>query len=214
MRAASGYNPIQYQSPAGATARTSASGMRRPTDECARLRFSPMQIFFILPYNQYHGSLRDNMGSSFININVHLIFHTKSNGCTIREEDLSRVFHYIGGTIRSMAGPSYMVGGRPDHIHILASLPATIRLSDFVRDIKSNTSKWIKGINLYYSDFSWQEGYGAFSVSESNKDTVINYIANQKEHHRTHSSLEEFCQFLKKHGANVEEWLRRNSDSN
>ena len=104
-----------------------------------------------------------------------------------------------------------MVGGRPDHIHILTTLPASMSMSDFVRNIKSNTSKWIKGIDSCYADFSWQEGYGAFSVSESNKDIVINYIANQDAHHRTHSAQEEFCNFLKKHGVNAEEWLRYHS---
>ncbi|MBQ3526654.1 MAG: transposase [Akkermansia sp.] len=156
-------------------------------------------------------SIRIVMGSSFVNINVHLIFHIKSNACLIREEDLSRVFRYIGGSIRAMSGYAYIVGGQPDHIHILASLPASLRLSDFVRDIKSNTSKWIKSIDCCYEKFSWQEGYGAFSVSESNKDTVINYIVNQAEHHRTHSALDEFCQFLKKHGGDVEEWLCKHS---
>ena len=171
----------------------------------------PSSQHFILSPTRFHDSLHTNMGNSYININVHLIFHTKSNGCIIREDDLPRVFSYIGGLIRSLSGYAYMVGGRPDHIHILTTLPVSSRMSDFVRDIKSNTSKWIKGIDLYYKDFSWQEGYGAFSVSESNKDAVINYIANQEEHHRTRSAQEEFCNFLKKHGVDAEAWLREHS---
>ena len=123
----------------------------------------------------------------------------------MREEDLSRVFHYIGGVIRNMSGRTFIVGGRPDHIHVLTTLPVSISLADFVRDIKSNTTKWIKTTDLYYKDFAWQEGYGAFSVSESNKDAVVQYIENQKEHHQTHTAQVEFCSFLKKHGYSVED---------
>ena len=144
------------------------------------------------------------MGNSFTNVYVHLIFHTKSRGCMMREEDLSRVFHYIGGVIRNMSGRAFIVGGRPDHIHVLTTLPVSISLADFVRDIKSNTTKWIKTTDLYYKDFAWQEGYGAFSVSESNKDAVVQYIENQKGHHQTHTAQVEFCSFLKKHGYSVE----------
>ncbi len=140
-----------------------------------------------------------SMGNSFINTNVHIIFHAK-NTCAIKEEDLTQVFHYIGGIIRSLSGISYKVGGMPDHIHILATLPCTISLADFVRTIKAGTSKWIKGLGQDYRFFSWQEGYGAFSVSKSNIDAVIAYILNQKEHHLKYSAHEEFRHFLERHG--------------
>ncbi len=149
-----------------------------------------------------------SMGSSFTNINIHLIFHTKSNGCVMKEEALERIFQYIGGLIRSMSGFAFIVGGRPDHIHILTSLPVTMSLADYVRDIKACTSKWIKGIDSWYHDFSWQEGYGAFSVSASNKESVINYIRNQKAHHQSLTAQEEFSRFLKKHNIHVDEKYR------
>ena len=123
----------------------------------------------------------------------------------MREEDLPEVYRYIGGLIRTMSGYAYMVGGRPDHVHILASLPVGMSIADYVRAIKANTSRWIKRLDAGYHDFSWQGGYGAFSVSESMKETVIRYIANQKEHHRQHSALEEFCLFLEKNGLQKEE---------
>ena len=139
------------------------------------------------------------MGRSYTNINVHIIFHIKSNGILMSEKDLPEIFRYIGGTIRSMSGYAFMVGGRPDHIQVLSSLPITISLSDFVGKIKSNTSRWIKGLDYRYKDFAWHEGYGAFSVSESNKDDVIKYINAQKEHHERHSAHDEFTAFLKRH---------------
>ena len=138
------------------------------------------------------------MSHSFSNINVHIIFHVRSTGCVIQEEHLSRLFHYIGGTIRAMSGHVYMVGGMPDHIHILTSLPGKMSASDFIRSIKANASRWIKGLAPYYCNFSWQEGYGVFSVSESNKEDVVQYIMNQKEHHRQRTCDEEFQIFLKR----------------
>ena len=140
------------------------------------------------------------MAHTYTNINLHIIFHIKSTGITIREEDLTRVFQYIRGVIQNKSGCTYIVGGRPDHIHILLSLPVTLCVSDLVRTIKSNTSRWIRDINPEYTNFAWQEGYGAFSVSESNRTAVINYIANQQEHHRKYTTQEEFTLFLRKHG--------------
>ena len=118
----------------------------------------------------------------------------------MEESDLPEIFRYIGGVIRSSSGIPYVVGGRPDHILILTSLPHTISLSDFVRTIKANSSRWIKGINPRYKNFSWQAGYGAFSVSESNKGSVSSYILNQKEHHKKVSAYDEFTLFLEKNG--------------
>lgn len=126
------------------------------------------------------------------------------------EKDLPEIFRYIGGTIRSMSGYAFMVGGRPDHIHVLSSLPITMSLSDFVGKIKSNTSRWIKGLDCRYKDFAWQEGYGAFSVSESNKDDVIKYINSQKEHHVRYSAQDEFAAFLKKHQIPSNDTMRDN----
>lgn len=140
------------------------------------------------------------MGRSFSNITVHIIFHCKNGACLIKEDDLPEVFHYIGGIIRAESGYAYIVGGRPDHIHILTSVPVKTSLADFVRAIKANTSRWVKGLHADYQHFSWQEGYGAFSVSASKQHDVIHYIQNQKEHHRVCSAQEEFMRFLVKNG--------------
>ena len=159
-----------------------------------------ISIFFSLIYLTYHGSIHHTMGHTFANINVHIIFHTKSTGCVMQEKDLTTIFHYVGGLIRSFSGTAYMIGVRPDHLHILTSLPLAMSLSEFVRTIKANTSRWIKELSPEYKDFLWQAGYGAFSVSESNKEHVIDYIRKQKEHHRGYSAQEEFRIFLNKHG--------------
>ena len=152
--------------------------------------------------------IHSTMGRSYTNINVHIIFHTKENMCVMNEEDLTEIFRYIGGMVRTLSGYAFIVGGRPDHIHLLASIPLTMSLSDFVGKIKSNTSRWIKGLNAQYKDFTWQEGYGAFSVSESNKEQVLKYILSQKEHHRKYTAHEEFIHFLEKNHLPPERYLQ------
>ena len=117
---------------------------------------------------------------------------------------MSRLYHYIGGIIRALSGHAYIIGGRPDHIHILTSLPVSLSLSDYVRKIKSNSSKWIKGLRNEYNGFSWQDGYGAFSVSEANVDSVTHYIAHQKEHHTERSAQQEYMLFLEKNGFTID----------
>ena len=136
------------------------------------------------------------MASTLVQQYMHIVFHTKSTSITMREEDLSRVFDYIGGVTRSINGVSIQVGGRPDHIHILASMPKTMSLAEFVRTIKSNSSKWIKTLDGYYEPFMRQEGYGAFSVSASVLDKTAKYIKNQKARHRDRTFVDEYKQFL------------------
>jgi len=137
------------------------------------------------------------MPNSLVKINVHLVFHVKYNGVTIAHDDLPRTFEYIGGIVRSLGGMSFIIGGRPDHIHALISVPPTMALADFVRTVKAKSSRWIKGIAPKYSSFAWQEGYGAFSVSPSSLPKVVSYITNQEEHHRYKSMNEEMEMFVK-----------------
>ena len=107
------------------------------------------------------------MASSLVKIDIHLVFHVKSTGVTMQKNDLPRIFQYMGGIIRGLNAIPIEIGGMPDHIHILTSLPKSMALTDFVKDIKANSSKWIKQIDPVYARFAWQDGYGAFSVSPS-----------------------------------------------
>ena len=97
------------------------------------------------------------------------------------------------------------IGGMPDHVHVLTSLPKTMALSDFVRTIKAESSRWIKGLNPYYSRFSWQDGYGAFSVSASLIPKVVEYIRNQESHHKVKTFMEEYKAFLQAYGIDYDE---------
>ncbi len=145
------------------------------------------------------------MASSLVKIDVHLIFHVKTTSVNIKEVDLNRVFAYIGGIIKTNEGIPFCVGGRPDHIHILASLSKSMSIVDFVRIIKINSSKWIKTIDEKYKFFAWQDGYGAFSVSPSLIEKTVNYIQKQEEHHQKRTFEEEYKLFLDAYGVEYNE---------
>jgi len=111
---------------------------------------------------------------------------------------------YLGGLVRAVEGFPEAIGGTNDHVHLLAGLRATIALASFVQDIKQTSSRWIHE-TIGVKNFAWQQGYGAFTVSVSNRDAVKEYIANQAEHHRTKSFQEEYVTFLQKHGIKYDE---------
>ncbi len=145
------------------------------------------------------------MANTFTKLNVHIVFHVKRTGITIRKEDLGKVFAYIGGIIQNIGGYPITVGGITNHIHILATMPKTMSVSEFVQKIKANSSKWIKTIDEYYETFAWQEGYGAFCVSPSLLKKTIRYIETQEQHHHKVSVRDEFIQFLKENGIEFDE---------
>ena len=145
------------------------------------------------------------MANTFTSINIHIIFHVKSTGIKILNKDLEKTFAYIGGIINGIGGIPIEIGGITDHIHILATLPKNRSLSDFVRTVKSDSSRWIKTIDKYYNKFSWQEGYGAFSVSSFSVIKTINYIRNQEKHHKTMTFREEYKSFLEAYGIQYDE---------
>ncbi len=145
------------------------------------------------------------MASTLVKIDIHLVFHVKSNGIRMLEADLIHIFAYIGGIIRNIDGIPIEIGGRPDHVHILCSLPKTKTLAEFVRTVKANSSKWMKTLGQHYQSFMWQEGYGAFSVSPTLLDKTVSYIRTQEQHHRKRSPREEYESFLKAYNIEYDE---------
>lgn len=111
----------------------------------------------------------------------------------------------MGNTIQRCEGVPFLINGMADHVHLLSSLPRTMSLSKYIEEIKRNSSRWIKTKDSQYEKFAWQSGYGAFSVSSSRKDSVVRYIAGQKDHHRTVTFKEEFIAFLEKYGIEYDE---------
>lgn len=117
----------------------------------------------------------------------------------------ARLHPYLGGIVRQLNGVALLINGVADHVHILASLPPTAAPSEFVGKLKANSSKWIHETFPAERNFAWQSGYSAFSVSMSQKQGVLDYIAGQEEHHRKISFQEEILAFLKRHEIDFDE---------
>ena len=130
---------------------------------------------------------------------IHLTFSTKYRKDSINEDKLSEISKYISGILKNIDCPPIIVGGFTNHIHILCILNKNIALSKMVEEVKRSSSKWIKSLGPSYHDFSWQEGYGAFSVSQSKVETVTRYILGQKEHHKKMTFQDELKMFLKEY---------------
>lgn len=104
------------------------------------------------------------------------------------------------------SGPIFVrVGGVADHVHIVTTLPRTLSRAQLIEQIKKASSKWIKALDDRYRGFSWQRGYGAFSVSPSQLDSVLEYVNKQQEHHRARTFQEEYRELLERHGVNFDE---------
>ena len=138
--------------------------------------------------------------ASFTQLTYHIVFATKYQRPTITKTVQERLYEYIGGTLRTKKGELIEIGGVPDHVHILARLSPLIAVSDLVRDVKANSSKWMNELDEVRDSFEWQKGYSAFTVSYSQIETVSNYIRNQEKHHRTLTFRDEYIAFLKRHG--------------
>src|SRR5712692_9453573 len=137
------------------------------------------------------------MSDSYTNLLYHIIFSTKDRRPLITPEYQVRLYDYIGGTVRGVGGISLELNGTEDHVHLLAKLRPDHALSDVLRDLKANASGWMHDVFPELKDFSWQRGYGAFTVSHSNVEEVRQYITRQKEHDARISFRDEFIQFLK-----------------
>lgn len=137
--------------------------------------------------------------STFTNLLFHIVYSTKYRKPAIRLEWQDDLYGYLGGILRDQKGTLLKIGGVEDHVHLLAKLGPTIAISDVLRKLKANSSKWINERADVTQKFEWQSGYAAFSVSESQMPAVANYIANQAEHHRKKTFEEEFLVILKKH---------------
>ncbi len=140
---------------------------------------------------------------SYTNLNYHVVFSTKHHKPFLDDSQMTRLFEYIGGITHHMTATLLLAGGSTDHIHIAVRLHPELSLTEFVRTIKTNSSKWVH--DTFSREFSWQEGYSAFSVSQSIIGKVIEYIRGQKEHHKKLTFKEELQSFLKKHNIEYDE---------
>ena len=150
------------------------------------------------------------MSHSLSQMYVHIVFHVDLiDEAYIPDEFLPVLHGYLATVCNNHDSPPIIVGGTHDHIHILCKMSKKITLAKLLQELKTNSSKWIKSQSAEHgailSKFSWQKGYGAFSVSASQVETVKNYIANQKDHHKKMTFKEEYILFLKKHNIEYDE---------
>ena len=145
------------------------------------------------------------MGNTYTKLVYHIVFSTKDRAPALTEDIRERVYEYIGGIVRGEKGSLLQIGGVTDHVHLLARFRADLSVSDMVRLIKSNSSLWAHQSLENKSNFGWQSGYGAFSVSESQIASVRKYIENQEKHHARRSFRDELVSLLQKHGIEFDE---------
>jgi putative transposase len=143
--------------------------------------------------------------STFISNLVHFVWGTAHRDPLLGKSWRDRLHGYIGGVLENKNAKLLAAGGIEDHIHVLASLPATLSLADAANAMKANSSRWIHENVSQSKGFAWQTGYGAFSVSKSAQPQVIEYIQNQEEHHRRWKFTAEFVALLEKHDIPFEE---------
>jgi putative transposase len=132
-------------------------------------------------------------------LRYHVAFSTKQRKRWISPEIEERVWSYLAGIVKQHAMHPLAIGSVDDHVHLLIGIPPTLAVSDSVRQIKAGSSKWIRETFPAIAEFTWQDGYGAFTIGQSQIDATVNYIRNQREHHRVKTFEEEYVAFLKAH---------------
>jgi len=145
------------------------------------------------------------MPQSLARILVHLIFSTKNREPFLDTEIRAELHPYLAVALRESGCPSLQVGGADDHVHLLFGLSRTLTVAQVVESVKTSSSKWMKTKDSTYSNFFWQAGYGAFSVSQSHAAAVIRYIQGQEEHHRKETFQEEYLKFLHRYQVSYDE---------
>ena len=138
-------------------------------------------------------------------VRVHLVWSTYRRQPWIEPTWQERLYRCLAGTARRKGAIALAVGGARDHIHVYVSLSAGTSLASLVDALKANSSRWIHETFPHLRLFSWQKGYAAFSVSQSNVESVRSYIAQQAQHHRQMSFREEYLLFLQRHGIAYDE---------
>lgn len=145
------------------------------------------------------------MGQSLVKNYVHVVFSTKHREPLIYPPYEQELHSYIGGICKKLECHPIKIGGYTDHIHILCMLSRKVALMKLLEEVKSHSSKWMKGKDEKLKHFYWQDGYGAFSVNPSEIDAAIAYIANQHEHHERNGFQDEYRAFLKKYKVEYDE---------
>jgi len=146
------------------------------------------------------------MSQSLAQIYLHIVFSTKNRVRFLQDPLLrGRTHAYLAGTCRNLESPSLIVGGVEDHVHVLCRMAKTLPTSDLVRELKRESSKWLKEQSADLASFYWQNGYGAFSVSPGHVEVLTGYITRQEERHKKETFQDEFRRLLAKYKVEYDE---------
>jgi putative transposase len=166
--------------------------------------FCPFESSFRLRFD-IESSQKRTMGNSYTQLHIHLVFAVKYREAAVKrawKEDLHR---YLTGIVQNNGHKMLAVHSMEDHTHILLGLRPRQSISDLMQDVKSGSSKWINENRFCKGKFSWQEGFGAFSVSKFGVPIVTDYIRNQEEHHRKKTFIDEYKELLKENDIEYDE---------
>ena len=145
------------------------------------------------------------MSHTYINCLLHVVFSTHHRRPMIDAAWADRLHEMMGGIARERGFPTLAVGGVEDHVHLLLAVPGTLAIAECLRVLKGTSSKWINDTLVPAHDFRWQDGYGAFSIAQSQIEPTIAYIRGQAEHHRIRTFQDEFRDFLARQGIACDE---------
>jgi REP element-mobilizing transposase RayT len=138
-------------------------------------------------------------------LNYHVVFGTKGRAQSIRPEVRLDLCRYLGGILKSEGALPLEINAVADHVHLLVRLPPTILLADLLRALKANSSKWLNDTRFSRRTFAWQQGYSAFTVSQSQVARVAAYVRNQEAHHRKMTFREELIALFERNGVQYDE---------
>ena len=143
------------------------------------------------------------MSHTHTNLLCHIVFSTHGRLPLITSEVAAELFAYLGGLVKELKGKPIIINGMSDHVHMLILLPPDVCVSDAMRFVKANSSRWIK--ERFGKKFAWQKGFGAFGVSRSSVEAVVKYISNQEQHHKRFDFKTEFASLLDKNDVQYDE---------
>jgi putative transposase len=139
------------------------------------------------------------MANTFTQMYFHVVFAVKGRANLIRPQRKEELYKFITGIVTAKGQKLLAINGMPDHVHLLVGMKPDMALSDLVRDVKANSSRFIREQGWVKGAFEWQQGFGAFTLGHSQLSQIIPYIRNQEEHHRVRTFREEYIAFLQKY---------------
>ena len=145
------------------------------------------------------------MANTYTSLHFHIVYSTKNREPWIESSIEPRVWEYLGGIARENEMKALQIGGIEDHVHLVLGIPPKLSVSRAVQLLKGGSSIWIHKTFPNLARFEWQDGYGAFSIGKLQLPEVIEYVKNQREHHRVRGFKEEHREFLEKHGIDYDE---------